>query len=312
MPCTYQHTKVPQWTNNVRPPQPWRLRPASSCAGAVIAGAASTEPAICAAWPGTAAQHPAAALAAAAAAPQLTPQASPAASPAASRALWSILRCAGDRGLHEEAQGPEQAVQVHRCAASQPATGLRAHHLLMRMRGAHTSAACYPRAHAAASEHIHAHACTCTRTCDMLGHMLRRCDMPSAACACVAQHQRPRQGYARLQGVRRTRLTRLSRGPCARACAVTSVVMQKNGAGTPTPTPTLIRSCRRWALSSQSPRRTPGRSTPASEEHPRASPAGVVGGRCPGRRRRWPRGPRPRDHAATTALTAPRHILARH
>ena len=81
--------------------------------------------------------------------------------------------------------------------------------------------------------------CTCTCTCHMCMHMLRRCDMPSAACACVAQHLWPRQGYARLQGVRRTRLTRLSRGPCARACAVTSVVMQKNGAGTPTATPTL-------------------------------------------------------------------------
>ena len=173
MPCTYQHTKVPQWTNNVRPPQPWRLRPASSCAaGAVIAGAASTEPAICAAVARHSSEAPCR-RPSSSSSPAANPAASPAANPAASRALWSILRCAGDRGLHEEAQGPEQAVQVHRCAASQPATGLHAHHLLMRMRGAHTSAARYPRAHAAASEHIHAHACTCTRTrtCDMPMHM---------------------------------------------------------------------------------------------------------------------------------------------
>ena len=34
MPCTYQHTKVPQWTNNVRLSRPWRPRPASD--GAVV------------------------------------------------------------------------------------------------------------------------------------------------------------------------------------------------------------------------------------------------------------------------------------
>ena len=67
MPCTYQHTKVPQWTNNVRPPQPGRLRPASSCCsrGSYCRGSRYGASHQC--RPGAAA--PAAAPAAAAAAP---------------------------------------------------------------------------------------------------------------------------------------------------------------------------------------------------------------------------------------------------